>query len=472
MPSHALLLPLLLWVPRTACFHHHDAVRWKLQHHLLADSALCGNTETAVPLSLLQVNAEGKRSNAAGKANAHADAPNRTDARGPAATLAAPRLPSRRSIPLLAEQQQLRWQQQQQEHPQLPLPQTQQQQQSLPLTAAQRSGEANKAIAALQAARTTTSNEGDAIQGLVFSVIVLIIVAGFYLLVVREFHPGGDFENTLRADGSIKRPPHPLGSRSAPPPFGQSLLPRRTAASGGLPSGPLLDPRASMGRRPEVEEWNAELPMIYPQLVMPVAHTRLAVPVEPLGRPQFEVDVLGLSGVPLLSAALVEGSGARDVQISLHSVSTLIAVVTSAMEILGADGTHFGRLVKESGPGESPKYVLQDRAARQTLILTSQQPGSHDFKLTSVSGGRAVERATTVRRPKGKLPAEHYEIVANPNVDAVLVLGCFLAVVVFDPVSSLTGSMFRLPDVQAGRPSTGPRLESQSLVGFYDGGRT
>ena len=52
--------------------------------------------------------------------------------------------------------------------------------------------------------------------------------------------------------------------------------------------------------------------------------------------------------------------------------------------------------------------------------------------------------ATAVWRPKGKLPADHYEalvesqlrcpfgqVVANPNVDAVLVLACFLAVVVF-----------------------------------------
>lgn len=36
---------------------------------------------------------------------------------------------------------------------------------------------------------------------------------------------------------------------------------------------------------------------MYPPLVIPAAHTRLAVPVSPLmGHEQFEVDVLGLSG--------------------------------------------------------------------------------------------------------------------------------------------------------------------------------
>ena len=44
------------------------------------------------------------------------------------------------------------------------------------------------------------------------------------------------------------------------------------------------------------DNWYPELPTIYPPLVIPAAHTRLAVPVSPLFHDQFEVDVLGLSG--------------------------------------------------------------------------------------------------------------------------------------------------------------------------------
>ena len=44
------------------------------------------------------------------------------------------------------------------------------------------------------------------------------------------------------------------------------------------------------------DNWYPELPTIYPPLVIPAAHTRLAVPVAPLVHDQFEVDVLGLSG--------------------------------------------------------------------------------------------------------------------------------------------------------------------------------
>ena len=109
------------------------------------------------------------------------------------------------------------------------------------------------------------------------------------------------------------------------------------------------------------DNWYPELPTIYPPLVIPAAHTRLAVPVSPLmGHEQFEVDVLGLSGwssshvqsaraekhpgkpetwlkhwkmtetwlkqdsflgtgVPLLTASLVQENGLSKVQITLHS---------------------------------------------------------------------------------------------------------------------------------------------------------
>mmetsp|Transcript_6322 Transcript_6322/g.16968 ORF Transcript_6322/g.16968 Transcript_6322/m.16968 type:complete len:477 (-) Transcript_6322:50-1480(-) len=468
------IIVFALLVPCVSSLPH--AYRWKLRlptlqapdlHSLVSDGCR-GGSEKSAPLSLLQVNAGSKRSTAGPKAVAAVAHPNQTGESLPlhglmasvsssanqshAAKLAVQTEASRR-VRLSQQKQQ----------------QQQQQQRPLLLAAAHPLPSPPNKVVALQS-RTASSTQGDAVQGLVFSVIVLVIVVGIYLLVVKDFRLGGDFETALRADGSMKRPPHPAQTafdfRSGPPP-GQSLLGRRSVAS-GLPTGPLTDPRGSMGRRPEADDWNAELPMIYPQLVMPVAHTRLAVPIEPLAQPNFEVDVLGLSGVPLLSAALVEGVGTRDVQISLHSVSTLIAIVTSGLDILGPDGTHFGKVVKESRPTEALKYVLLDRAGRAILSLNSIQPDTRDFKMTSVSGGRIVERATAVRKPKGKLPADHYEIVANPNVDAVLVLGCFLAVVVFDPVNTVTGSMFRLPDMlQSGRPSTVPRLEPDFISGSY-----
>ncbi|CAE8708552.1 unnamed protein product, partial [Polarella glacialis] len=147
------------------------------------------------------------------------------------------------------------------------------------------------------------------------------------------------------------------------------------------------------------------------------------------------------------------------VQISLHSVSTLLAVVSSAKELFGADGTHFGTLVKEDRGSESPQWALRDRSGRPILAVSSNRRDGRDFKMTSISNGRVVERATAVRRPAGKLPAEHYEVVANPNVDAVLVLACFLAVLVFEVA----------PQAPSGRPSVVPPSEAPSLTGLYWG---
>mmetsp|Transcript_59391 Transcript_59391/g.173751 ORF Transcript_59391/g.173751 Transcript_59391/m.173751 type:complete len:473 (-) Transcript_59391:81-1499(-) len=462
---------LLTLVPSAASLHR-DALLLKAGpvpggrvsgawHSIVVDGCLDGN-EKLPPLSLIQVNAESKRIAAAARANTTLAAANWTGENVSSHGLSGlPTDPANAShAAKLSVQTQAR---------RVPHAAHRDRQDQRPQPEHSQLLSAVHSVVAVQSGRVAASSEGDAVQGLIFSMIVVIIVGGIYLLVVRDYRPGGDFEAALRGDMATKRPQNPFDARSAP--LGQSLLARRSVASGmasGLPTGPLTDPRGSMVRRPEAEEGSAELPMIYPQLVMPVAHTRLAVPVEPLGQPQFEVDVLGLSGVPLLSAALVEGLGSRDVQISLHSVSTLVAVVTSGMDILGADNTHFGTIVKESRPMERLKYVLQDKQGRPLLTLTCMHADSRDFKMTSVAGGRVVERATAVRRPRGKLPAEHYEIVANPNVDAVLVLGCFLAVVVFDPVSAVTGSAFRLPEVfVSGRPSSGPRPESYPSTSPY-----
>lgn len=326
--------------------------------------------------------------------------------------------------------------------------------------------------------------QGDAIQGLVFSFFVLVIVAGIWCCIVRDNWPGGDFDPLL----DMKRPPphssrrtfgnaSALGRPSAGPGGAfasqfaptEATLPRRSLVlqtSRGGPANSITGAQSIMGSQAApmaADENSAELPMIYPSLVMPVAHTRLAVPVEPLGQPFFEVDVLGLSGVPLLSAAALERDGSRDVQISLHSISTPIAVVTQGMEIFASDSTHVGRLVRESSQPASLKYALRDRVGRTILSLSSMGGNLQDFRMTSMSGGRVVERATAVRRPRGKLPAEHYEIVANPNVDGVLALACFLAIVCFDQQTAVAGSFFRLPD--PGRPSTEPRPESFPFMG-------
>lgn len=337
-----------------------------------------------------------------------------------------------------------------------------------------------------------SASEGDVVQGFILIVVFLIVVCGLYLLVFNDARADHDAQGPWRVDKSSQKPlgaytrggggaaasnllasrvpGSRLGSSKGPPPTQSSRslaqeVPRASMRPGphGMPgtpgtfcsTQPTLPGMTSglpgtMGRHSAIgsmsalgtmsaQDWYQELPRIYPQLVMPMAHTRLAVPLPELRDRDFEVDVLGLSGVPLLSVALDRG-GARGVLISLHSVGTLLAIVTPQMEILCSDGTHVGVLKEERGSSQTladnePWLVLRDREGRPIMVLatTRRDSGGRDFKLSYKPQGLLTECATAVRRPAlRRLPAEHYELVANPSVDAVLVLAVLLAAVVFE----------------------------------------
>jgi len=171
-----------------------------------------------------------------------------------------------------------------------------------------------------------------------------------------------------------------------------------------------------------------EIPQIYPELVMNAARTRLAVPVDPLSWPEFEVDVLGVSGVHLLCAAMAPRlGGGSTIEISLSSVSTLLAVVTPSLQIFDAKGKLFAMLSQT----DNARYLVADASGAPLMALV---PGgaSGEARLTSQVGGQVAERAFLARRPaNGALRAEHYEIVVAPGIDAVLSLACFMALIVF-----------------------------------------
>jgi len=306
---------------------------------------------------------------------------------------------------------------------------------------------------------------------LLFTTICLIIVLGIYLLVFNEYKPGqaaypthfdaagGGMQRALwsQRPGSSMQAPHKFSTKSLAPP---DIM--RRPSSFGMPGTPPTLPGtlATFGNVnvPKSDDWYSELPQIYPQLVMPVAHTRLAVPLAMLGNPSFEVDVLGLSGVPLLSATLGPGIGMRALEVALHGVGTLVARVTSNLEIFAADGRFVGVLRRDAAAvpvGEGPRLVLRDGEGRPIclLVTTRQDAGGRDFKLTAVTDGVMKDKATAERRPAGQLPGEHYEVVAYPNVDAVLVLAVLFAAVVFDAPT---------PVVRAPPPSGRPSLATSA----------
>lgn len=271
-------------------------------------------------------------------------------------------------------------------------------------------------MAALADNRTATAT---AMLCLAFMLVVFCTC----FLIFQQHAPGPMLSQGAAPPGMLRQPPpsqQALGSQSR---FYQRSPGGRTAAA---TSAATLRTSSTIGAADD-----AELPTIYPQLVVPVARTRLAVPVEPLVEPTFEIDILGASGMPLLCATLgygVPGMG-KTIQISLHSVSTLLAVVTERMQLYTADRNLFGALAR----GDGEHYALHDAAGRQLLALVpGGEPG--EVKMVSQPGGygqSVVERASVVRRAPGRLPREHYDIIVGPNVDAVLVLACLLALVVF-----------------------------------------
>jgi len=162
--------------------------------------------------------------------------------------------------------------------------------------------------------------------------------------------------------------------------------------------------------------------------VINAARTRLAVPVDPLSWSEFEVDVLGVSGVHLLCAAMAPRlGGGSTIEISLSNVSTLLAVVTPSLQIFDAKG----KLCAMLSQTDNARYLVADASGAPLMALV---PGgaSGEARLTSQVGGQVAERAFLARRPaNGALRAEHYEIVVAPGIDAVLALACFMALIVF-----------------------------------------
>jgi hypothetical protein len=307
-----------------------------------------------------------------------------------------------------------------------------------------------------------------------FIAVSFFVVGGILLLCFRDGSPAAVPPRLPPGEARLRSVVPPAGSRRDNTPYTPSV-PGSTssfkrpgssypggaspgAASGSnrsfqAPSSPGIYPPAGSGGLALSGE--AEAPSaLCPQLVMPTLHTRLAVPLVPLREPVFEVDVLGTSGKGLLAAALVQDmSGEKSLRIS-YCDGDLLAQVNSSLEVFGAESTLFGTLREVQAilpPDGLCRYELADRVGRPIMIFSVLR-GGMKWTVNSTSG---VERARIMRQPAGMLPAEHYELFTNPNVDAVLVLSCFLALVIFELPQLTSAVQSSLPSgLPSGRPST------------------
>lgn len=207
------------------------------------------------------------------------------------------------------------------------------------------------------------------------------------------------------------------------------------------------------------------IPTIYPPFVMSEVNTRLAIPVQPLAQQEFELDVLGRDQTHLLTASLgAARGGARSVEIALHSVDKIVAIVTSELQILDGEGTIFGTISRDGG---TMNHVLKDSSGTPCLVLSPRSEGGGMQMFSPPAKGEA-ERASVARRPASqRLPAEHYELVVSPGVDAVVPLACFLAMAVFVPLVS--PPRHAVPGLQADKPGF-ERRGPASAVSLLGGG--
>lgn len=303
--------------------------------------------------------------------------------------------------------------------------------------------------------RSRGSEEAASTAGLLM-VLVLVVSIGLYALTTALKDDQTKLQRSAYLHSGIRGTPHSapnVAPRSAADSLLQAWPPKTTPQMTPPPSHPLLASRKSAVRadtspapQEEAERSHDGIPAICPQLIMPTNYTRLAVPLDPLLDPYFEFDILGLSGMPLLSAAAVSRGGRRAIEISLHTVNTLLAVVTPQLQLTRADGSLIGSLARNTA-GPSPYYqapqdgshhfVLRNGSGRTVLLIS---PGRAPQEMNMLAApestavnmsGVVLEAAAITRQPAGQLPAEHYEVVVSPNVDAVLVLACFLGLVAF-----------------------------------------
>lgn len=208
-------------------------------------------------------------------------------------------------------------------------------------------------------------------------------------------------------------------------------LPRMSSVPGTAPSNSntLSSSTPSTSPAEKFATPLSDTPMIYPDLVMTVARAKLTIPIEPLNLPEFEIDILGVSGVHLLCATLaMRPGGARTLEICLSNAGTLLAVVTPDLQIYDGKGRLFGGLTK----GQHGAYTFCDAKGKTAMDVVPGVEGVCEARLVCAKiAGNVEEHAVLFRRPRGILPADHYELVAAAGIDAVLALSCFMSIILF-----------------------------------------
>jgi len=158
-----------------------------------------------------------------------------------------------------------------------------------------------------------------------------------------------------------------------------------------------------------------------------------------LGRITSEGDlsIVGLSGNPLLRAALRKTEAGRTLEISMPEPRSAPRAIVGpcvqevigsgksrAVPILGMKGAFYGMLEMRS---TGACYVIKDG---QTVLVID---GDTDKLHLTINSGLGSQLATVTCSSEPFDGAEHLEVRVQPGVDTVLIMACVLAVVLLSP---------------------------------------
>lgn len=174
-------------------------------------------------------------------------------------------------------------------------------------------------------------------------------------------------------------------------------------------------------------------PQLCPSLVLPWCQARFGVPMRQLNSitSEGEVNIVGMSGNPLLRAAVRTVGESRMLEISIpQSGCTPRATIGPSdlfqgrLVICGPNGAFYAELDLRSNGA-----LYLSRNGERLMVLDGSQD-TLDITVKSGSGA-LLASAGYSSEPFGGV--EHVEIRVEPGVDTVLILGCVLACFLFTP---------------------------------------
>lgn len=206
---------------------------------------------------------------------------------------------------------------------------------------------------------------------------------------------------------------------------------------------PASNGKARRSAAPSVTISDEKMPKLAPAFVGTTAGTVVSIASDFLQASAWTVDVLGLMGVPVLTAQLRSADDTEQVLEVLSRDGAPLVSVNSQLYIQDAGGAHIGNL-EPDGDG---KFTFWSSAGSQVMSVTEDQH-DHRITLTSVSdsgaapepvGAAAWCSAVSFGIGGERISGDRLQVSAKRGVDVVLMLICTLAVSTFGSTCRRSG---------------------------------